>query len=206
MSFVQALGGAIGLALGHCWRIAIVTLCCIPVLISGGVARLKAVQLSSSNAKFVVSVGRPASASALSSIFYSVSVFGPVFVPSVFVVFSVFASSGVSSSAAASVSVPPSLWLRLCHPATTCAASVFVSPLSTCCGFWFSNCLPLSRFIRQASQDFASNSIRNIQTVLAVGATRQFAAKYSDLLDKPEWETIRFAPFRTLLKAAPSVR
>ena len=132
MSFVQALGGAIGLALGHCWRIAIVTLCCIPVLISGGVARLKAVQLSSSNAKFVVSAGLT-----------YVSVFGPVFVPVPRLCrLLCLCLVGVSSSAAASVSVPPSLCLRLCHPATTCAASVFFSPLSTCCVFCFSTGFP----------------------------------------------------------------
>lgn len=52
------------------------------------------------------------------------------------------------------------------------------------------------------SEVFASNSIRNIQTVLSIGATRQFAAKYSDLLLKPERETVRFAPFRGIMLAA----
>lgn len=101
-----ALAGALVLAFIHCFRIALVTICCVPFLVSGGVLRSRAVQLASGHKSFV-------------------------------------------------------------H-----------------------------------SQLFATDSIKNIQTVISIGAISKFLGKYSDLLTEPEVKTVRFAPIRGVMLGA----
>jgi ABC-type multidrug transport system fused ATPase/permease subunit len=101
-----ALFGALVLAFIHCFRIALVTICCIPFLVSGGILRQRAVQLASGQQSF------------------------------------------------------------------------------------------------KYSQVFAADSIKNIHTVISIGAISKFLGKYSDLLNEPETKTVRFAPIRGLMLGA----
>ena len=101
-----ALGGALALAFIHCFRIALVTIGCIPFLVSGGILRQRAVRLASGQESF------------------------------------------------------------------------------------------------KYSEVFAADSIKNIHTVISIGAISKFLGKYSDLLHEPEIKTVRFAPIRGLMLGA----